>query len=732
VAMDRSPTTNEVEAARRTAVAVRDSNEDDKYLQPAAYMVVDTAQQVLLDKYKLHERSKGAEGLEKHDQVKTTGEGEAIQVVKETVPREVLAAVAARDEYIQRVPPAVDVVPKGEEGGKNADLYAYQAAEIFFLYGQFEEAKRRLEPIYRGQCGKTGWAYKAWSRLTDMAALSHDIPGSRKLADENLAHTCAMTDADKKIAKAKSEGVRAGGYYIDAYKAFEVAQKMPDGPARVKQWREAAALYQAALKNAPARDEAPEAAMNGAYAYKQVGDYDQAIEMYTLFIKAYGNEENLKKLEKGDPSVTPPKPADPEKYKTRVGFLKQAYDALSASYVLFFNYRTAAETFDTIARNPRFQKDARREAGLNAVILYANVGDKEKMLATRTTFYALDPPAEKKAEIDWRVAEADLKAWDEHGLDEGTNRGERMKAILAMDQYYAQNKNKNEAAAYVVQAAYHSAKLRKAGKDPKAADWCKSTIGAFEKYRGTAKIIDGHNAALGSLQSDMAAECAFHAIDERIHADFDYETGHHRYAGVIDQVVKAYGADLKKAEKYFNELQEVITKFESRPWSVAAKARQGSLYDSCRTGLYNARPPGLKLYSAKEEKLLKLAETSGRDDLQEAADALRQKRREDWRAARERQLDDGDKPMIKFYTEAVVYGRAFKVRNAAVDMAIGRLAFYTNILGDAKIRDLTQGIVDPESKAPFQYSDNLFLRTRPGMAPPLKNDELPSPLPVSP
>jgi hypothetical protein len=230
----------------------------------------------------------------------------------------------------------------------------------------------------------------------------------------------------------------------------------------------------------------------------------------------------------------------------------------------------------------------------------------------------------------------------------------------------------------------------------------------------------------------MAAECAFGAIDEKIHAEFDYDTGHHRHAGVIDKVKKSFDDDIKKAEGYFNQLQEVITKFESRPWSVAAKARQGSLYDSCRTGLYNARPPGLKLYTDKEEKLLKLAETSGRDDLQEQADAIRQKRREDWRAARERSLNDADKAMVKFYTEAVVYGRAFKVRNAAVDTAIQKLAFYTNILGDPKLREYSQGVVDPETKAPFQYTDGVFLRTRPGMAPPLKSDDLPSPLPVQP
>jgi hypothetical protein len=366
------------------------------------------------------------------------------------------------------------------------------------------------------------------------------------------------------------------------------------------------------------------------------------------------------------------------------------------------------------------------------VILYSSIGDKDKVLATRQTFMQLDPPAEKKAEIDWRVAEADLKAWDENGMDEGANRGERMKALAAMDAYYAANKGKNEAARFVVHAAYNAAKLRKAGRDPKAGDSCKNTITAFEKFRGVAGIDNGRSKALGSAESDMAAECAYGPIDERIRAEFDYETNHHRYTGVIDKVVKVYQDDLKKAERYFNQLQEVISKFESRPWSVAAKARQGSLYDSCRMGLYSAREPGIKLYSDKEEKLIKLAESSGRDDLVEAADALKAKRRLDWRAAREKQLDDADKPMVKFYTEAVVYGRAFKVRNSAVDTAIQRLAFYTNILGDAKIRDLTQGVLDPETKQPFQYTDSYFLRTRPGMAQQLKSDELPSPLPAAP
>ena len=356
------------------------------------------------------------------------------------------------------------------------------------------------------------------------------------------------------------------------------------------------------------------------------------------------------------------------------------------------------------------------------------------MISTRQAFMELQPPAEQKADIDFLVASADLKAWDETGPDDGANQVARVKALGAMQGYYTANKANSAASQFVVQAAYHAAKLFKAGRDAnKNKDWCKNTRDAFDRHRTTVGLQDGKSKAMGSAEADMAAECAYGAVEERIKAEFDYETGHHRFAGVIDKVKKAFDEDLKKAnDVYFKELQSVITGYASRNWSVAARARQGSLYDSCRTGLFNARPPGLKLYTEKEEKLLKLAETSDSDALQQQADAIRQKRREDWRSARERSLNDADQAMVKFYTESIVWSKAYKVRNHAVDYAIQRLAFFTDIVGDAKMREWTQGILDPETQKPFEYSDGMFLRTRPGMTPPLAPDGLPAPLPVVP
>jgi outer membrane protein assembly factor BamD (BamD/ComL family)/predicted transcriptional regulator len=649
-------------------------------------------------------------------------------VVRSPVPQPLLDTVKAREEYARIVPPAADVLTE-YEGVKvpQAMAYAFDNANAYFLYGDFAEARKRFEPIYAEQCGKTPFGYKAWERLTTMSNLENDVEKSRVLAEAALTRSCAITEEQKLKEEGIAKPTISRGYYLDAARAYEKAEKMAPGPDRDKAWREAAALYKVALEKAPARDEAPEAAILGANAYKQVGEYDQAIAMYELFIREYGNEQKLAALEKGDPKAEPPVAPNPAKYQERVDNLKLAYDELSKAYILFFSYRQAAETYDTVSRNGRFAKEARRTAAKNALVLYSNLGDEPKVLSSRQTLFSLDPPAKERAEVDYLVVLSDLKQWDENGADDGANRNARVRAMQSMEAYYQRNRTNDAAAAFVLQAAYNASKMHRIGRDGRDKDWCSNTIKAFDGFK---RSVD---STVGSIEADMAAECAYLAVDEQLKAKFDYDAGFHRYSGVIDKVKQAFDKDMNEAnDVWFPKLQAVIETYASPKWSVAARARQGSLYDSCRTGLYNATPPAVKLYTDKEEKLLKLAEESDRDDLLEQADAIRQNRREQWRAARERSLEDADKAMVKFYAESVVWARGYKVRTPAVDHAIRRLAFFTDILGNQKMRDYTQGIVDPSTKQPFVYQDNAFLRSRPGLTAPLAADGLPTPLPVSP
>ncbi len=732
VALDRSPTDEQVKVAKQTAVAVRDSNEDSKYLQPAAFFVVDVAYQQLQDQYKRFKNTNGSEGIELRDGVKIEGEGESAKVVKNPLPPAVLATMAAREEYIRRVPDNVDVKVDVEKVPMSqAKVYEFDIANYYFVYGEFAEARKRFTPMYEEQCGKTPFGAKAWDRLRSMAAFERDVKETRRLGEAVATRSCALTEEGKILEGKVASDTLSQGFYQDAYAAYQAAEKMPAGPERDAQWRKAGGLYKVALEKAPGRDEAPEAAILGAKSYKQVGEYDDAIAMYSLFIKEYGSEDKLVALQKGDPAANPPVKPNAEEYEKRVTNLKAANDELKKTYVLFFNYRAAAETADIISKNKRFTEADRRTAATDAVILYANIGDDDKLLAARQTLYSLNPSVKQKMEIDYLVATADLKRWDENGADDGANRTARTKATGAMESYYTKNRNTKEASQYLVRSAYFAAKMHRVAKDGKAKDWCTNTTKSFESFKTVT--VDGKSASLGSEEADMAGECAYLAVDEELKQKFDYDTNHHRYEGVIDKVKEKFEKDMKEAnDTWFPKLQTVIDTYVSPKWSVAARARQGSLYDSCRTGLYNATPPQVKLYTEKEEKLLKLAETSDRDDLQEQADAIRQNRREQWRAARERSLDEADKAMVKFYAEAVVWGKAYKVRTPAVDQAIRRLAFFTDILGNPKMKDYSQGVVDPETKSPFVYTDNIFLRSRPGLTKDPAPDGMPVALPAGP
>jgi tetratricopeptide (TPR) repeat protein len=706
VNLDRSPTLQEVRNARQVAIEVRDSNEDDRFLQPAAYYVVDIAEQVLQDQYRTFQRTGGTAGLEERKEVRFAKDAAGKdRVISDPIPPVVQAAMAARDEYVQRVPPAADVQ-------HNAPNYQFQVADYYFVYGHFDEAKARYEPLWHDHCGKDELGYKAWEKLISIAARSLNEKESLRLAEAEEKHSCAVNAEQVRQAKELTGPVKIGSAYIEAANVFQTAEKMKDGPERAAKWRQAAAAYERAL-NQPggaARDEAPEAAMNGAFAYKQVGEYDKAIKMYELFINNYGDEKTLAKLEA---EKSP-------KYKERVTYLRQAYDTLSKSYVLFFNYRAAAETYDKISSINRFEQKDRRDAARNALVLYSNMADRDRMSAVRQRLLSLSPSAQEKAEADFIVVDSDMKAWDPRGSDDGVNRAARTRATQAMTGYYDANKNNAAASKYVVEAAYDVARMR-AASDANADDWREKTIGAFERYRASAPTKDGKNEAIGSPQAGMAAEAEYTIVDNELKKSFDYETGHHRYAGSSVDVIKKYQADAVDARKMQGKLQHVIDAYASPEWATAALSRQGSLYDSLRTGLYNTHAPQLKLADDKTEKILKRFEQSSNPDDQDKADQIRQRLTEAWRTARERELAGADEAMIHFYAQSVALSRRYNVRNMAVNRANQRLAFFTDILGEAKMAAYTKGI------AGLDYREGLFLQTRPGLIAPPPVQPLPPP-----
>jgi tetratricopeptide (TPR) repeat protein len=718
VALEKPVTEEEYKAVDEAAIAVRDSNEDDKFLEPSARYVVANAANGVSEQTRLFKKTSGKEGFEERNAVPLTGEGKDIKVGRDELPPQIVRLVAAWGEYYSRVPEDKD--PK-----QNRHNFRFKAAETFYLYGQFGEANKRFEQIYKEECGKTTLGFESWKKLQSMANIVGDITTqytrSRQLAqrEKNPSTMCAVDDAQKAIAKSIADPTIQRGFYKDAYAAFKKAKEMKDGPEREKQWRKAAALYEQALQSAPDREEAPEAAINGAYSYRQVGEYDKAIGMYRLFIEKYGDEKILAKLEKGDKAAK-------DSYKQRVGYLNTAYQALSESYVLFFNYRAAAETYDKISTIKRFEDEKRKSAAKNALILYANLGDRDKMQESRKRFLTFKPKKEDEAEADFILASADYKQWDENAADKDTNRSNRLKATQSLSAYFQKNQRNNAAQGFNVLAAAYVAKMKAAVNDPRTDEWYKRTIAAFEGYKKNAPTKNGESSAIGGLQADLAAAAEYKMLDDEIRKKFDYETGHHRFKGTVDKVLKQYNDAAKVAEKYHAKLKHLTDpkSYGSLQYITAGLARQGSLYDSLRTGLYNTREPALILFKPAEEKLLSQLEESGNDEAIEKAAEYRDKRVSLWRQQRDKELASADEIAVKRYTTSFSIARKFNVRSPAVNRALQRLAFFTDAIGDDKMAQYTQGVPD------FKYEKGMFQKTRPGMVVEPKDKTMPFPLPV--
>lgn len=716
VALGRSPSDAEIDCARASAIAVRDSNEDDRYLQPAAYYVVTIVEKALDDAYRIYEQTKGARGIEKREEVRFVGEGDNRKFVTDPIPPRVKDAINARDEYNARIP--LDTDPE-----RNGLLYQFQAGDLYFVYGHFDEARKYFTPLYEKYCGANEWGYKAWDKLVSMSNFENNANESLRLAQ---AKSCAYDEDSKAAEEALRKPVIQGAAYLEARNLYRQAEAMPEGPERAKKWREAAAAYKVALDAAPDRDEAPEAAMNGAFAYKQVGEYDKAIEMYELFISRYGNDKTLRALKDGNPKAQPPEPPRPEKYQERVKFLKGAYDALASAYVLFFDYPKAAETFYTIGTNQHFSRADRRESARQALSLYASLDDASGMRKARERFAELGASPSEMAEADFVIAGAQLKKWDEFSPDRGANGAARRNAQSAMETYYLRNKDRDDAAQWVVHAAYYGAKTRKSARANDTNKWWTRTIEAFGRWRALAPKKEGQSSALGSQEANMAAEAEFTMLDERIARDFDYETGHHRYRGTTVEVVKEYKKDALEAKKWYDKLQHVADTYVSPEWTTVSFARQGSLYDSLRTGLYNARPPALKMFSAAQEAALKRAEQSDNLDLQEKADAIRVSVQQAWRKKRDQELDSADQIMVDRYANAVVLARRYTISNPEVTRAVRRLAFFTDVIGEAKLKQFTASVKD------LNYTTGMFAKTRPGLVTAPEHDGMPAPLPAAP
>jgi tetratricopeptide (TPR) repeat protein len=740
------PNSPEIGAAKQAAVDVRDSDEDDQFIDNAGLFVVDLAD---VDRDLAFQRSTetgGTQGVEARKGPKLEGQVGDKKVVTEDIPDVIQKSMQARDEYIQRVPPERDKQ-------NHAADYAFYSAEQFYLYGHFQEAQSRFQPIYDQHCGKDALGYEAWKRLIVMSNLEKNDARSRQLAEAEKKKSCAKTDLQ--VAEEKkgdlTDLVLQNAAFDDANKVFEQAKAAPAGPKQDELWRKAGKMYEEALRASPAHKDAPAAAINSAFCYKQVGEFQKAIDLYQLFINSYGSDDILSRLEHGgtDPASKAKVDPNPDEYKERIKYLGMAYDALSTTYYGFFAYQRAAESFAKIATTPRFDDQRRSNAARIAMVLYSNLGDRNSMSKMYDVF--VDPKmhltGDKRAEADYLKASFDYGQYNPNGGDSAGNVAARHQAIGTLTQFHTANKQRPESARYALEAAYRVGKMMQSAGDPGYRNWLKTTVSDWEYFKAhaTSATSGGKQSQITANDapySDYGAEADYTLADEDVHASFDYSTGHHHYAGNAPDIVKQLDKDLGEADKTWRpKLEHVAIQYGSFEWAAAATARIGSLYDSIRTGLDLVVPnyftPQQQALLNKLQKVADQLRTAGQDDkadqieqqINDTKDLVRTK----WRSTKDQYMEVCTKQAVGKYTTSALTARKYNVKNPAVASAIARLAYFTDYLGDDKMKgyvEMTPDPLDPSNH--LVYMNGEFLQWRSGVVstPPPSGE--PAPLPATP
>lgn len=278
------PTPTEIEEAKRAAIDVRDSPRDDKYLADAALLVVAMADVLRDSFYRLAVKTAGAQGAAQRTEPRLVGAPGSEKVAVDPIPAEVSGSIAAREDYVRRVPAEQDTA-------KRAPDFVVSIATTYFAYGHFDEARKIFEVIYREQCGRSEAGYHAWAKLVRMSLLSNDADRAASLAQAARAHTCAVNEMQR-----AEESTAVGPILFHA-----AMQKARDAMANAKappDFATAAAKYEAALAMPAPWFEKIEAAVNAAYGWKQAGDAPRGANALRTFL-----EERTRRTEPVTPEL---------------------------------------------------------------------------------------------------------------------------------------------------------------------------------------------------------------------------------------------------------------------------------------------------------------------------------------------------------------------------------------------------------------------------------------------
>lgn len=243
------------EAAKHYA-AVRDSSQDVRYLNDAAYAAVLANQKQL----ELEVKSGTAK---QYPVLKSTDRPEGEQVTPVELTATEKGLVDASDKYLAKV----------KAGDEKAPGIAYKAAELFYTHNQLEEARRRFEDIVKtfpkSEVAKYATNLIIESYLIDKNWAAVEAVSARLASNTDVIDP--KSDLYKELTKFKLGG------------RFKLAEELMGKG----QYDEAAKKYLELVAEEPKHEFADKALNNAAVCYENVQRFDSALKIYERIFSEY-------------------------------------------------------------------------------------------------------------------------------------------------------------------------------------------------------------------------------------------------------------------------------------------------------------------------------------------------------------------------------------------------------------------------------------------------------------
>ena len=289
------------EAAKHYA-AVRDSSQDVKYHDDAAYATVLATQKQLELEYRT--------GTTKKLEVVKASARPSDKVTPSELNATEKALVTAVDKYLENAKP----------GDERSPTLAYKSAELFYVHDQLDEARRRFEDILQ-KYPKAEVANYAMNLIVESDLIKKDYKAVEEDSGRLAKGVCAADTKSKLCADLTTFELAGKFKYAD--------ELMAKG-----EWDSAAKKYLELVAAEPKHEFADKALNNAAVCYENVQRFDSALKLYERIFREYPQS----------------KLADAATFRVAVNAEKS------------FDYEKAIETYQRLVKDYPQSKD--REAAL--------------------------------------------------------------------------------------------------------------------------------------------------------------------------------------------------------------------------------------------------------------------------------------------------------------------------------------------------------------------------------